>query len=179
VLALALLLPAAAGALVYYGLGGTHSSPTSSGSPAGGAPSTRTLRFHLRGFGTPLPTEIDSGPCPQGRTVIPISSDAGARVGTQQLCVVTISKLDLPHWGLRRIVQTVREIDSLPGGTVVSRQRQTFLFARDQRHSRAIFRGRVVGGSGRYAHLRESVSGGGPGLEGKTDWILVFRLSTR
>jgi hypothetical protein len=108
--------------------------------------------------------------------VIPIYSDAGVRVGAARLCVLAISKVDLPHWGVRRIVQTVREVDALPGGTVVSRQRQTFLFARDQHHSRAIFRGQVVGGSGRYARLRGSVLGGGPGRDGRADWVVTLRL---
>jgi hypothetical protein len=135
------------------------------------------LRFHLRGFGTPLPTTVDSGSCPQGRTLVTIYSRAGARIGTAHLCVLTISELDLPHWGVRRIVQTVREVDTLPGGTLLSRQQQTFLFARDQRHTRAIFDGDVVGGSGRFARRRGTVSGGGAGLDGKADWLVTLRLS--
>lgn len=107
---------------------------------------------------------------------MPIASDGGDRIGTEQLGVLTITKLDHPNWGVRRIVQTARVVDSLPGGTIVSRQTQTFLFARDQRQTRAIFRGRVVGGTGRYMHLRGTVSGGGPGRDGKADWSLIFQV---
>ena len=175
-LALVVIVLAAAAAVIYLGLRGSEksTSPLPTPSPA---PAARTIRLHLLGFGTPLPTPIDSGPCPQGRTEIAIVSAAGARVGTATLCVLTISKLEVPGWGLRRVVQTVREVDSLPGGTVVSLQQQTFWFARDQRHTRAVFRGRVVSGSGRYRGARGTVTGGGPGLNGKADWFVSLRLS--
>jgi Tol biopolymer transport system component len=136
----------------------------------------RTVRFHLLGFGTALPTSIDSGPCPQGRTEIAIVSTAGQRIGTAHLCVRTISKLDVPGYGVKRIVQTVLERDSLPGGTIVSRQTQRILFARDQRHTVAIFRGRVVGGTGRYSHARGTVGGGGRAVDGQADWVVTVRL---
>ncbi|MBA3735279.1 MAG: hypothetical protein H0W90_08785 [Actinobacteria bacterium] len=168
-----ILVSASAGA--YYGAT-TRTSHSSAAPGSAAAAKTRMLRFHLRGFGTPLATTIDSRPCPQGRTTMPIASDAGDRIGTEVLCVLTITKLDRPNWGVRRIVQTARVVDSLPGGTIVSRQKQTFLFARDQRQTRAIFRGRVVGGTGRYTHLRWTVSGGGPGREGKADWVLIFQV---
>ena len=175
-LALVVLLLAAAAALVYLALRGSGKSVSSSSTPSS-APAARTVQLHLLGFGTPLPTPVDSGPCPQGRTEIAIVSAEGARVGTASLCVLTISKLDVPGWGLRRIVQTVREADSLPGGKVVSLQQQTFWFAHDQRHTRAVFRGRVVTGSGRYRGAHGTVTGGGPGLDGKADWRVSLRLS--
>lgn len=140
------------------------------------APSTTGVTFRLVGRGTPLPTTIDSGPCPQGRTVIAIASASGVRIGTAHVCVLTIEKTDLPNYGVRRIVQTVLETDSLPGGTIVSRQTQSFLFARDQRHSTASFRGRVVGGRGRYARARGTVSGRGPAVEGAADYAVTVRL---
>ena len=139
-------------------------------------PTATTVRFRLLGFGTPLPTAIDSGSCPQGRTVITIASASGARIGAAHVCVLTIQKTDLPNYGVRRIVATVLETDSLPGGTIVSRQRQSFLFARDQRHSTASFRGRVVRGTGRYAHAKGMVSGGGPAVEGRANWAVKIRL---
>lgn len=175
--ALAVLLLVGAGIAAYVGFdraGGSHSS--SSASVEDAALARLTVRVHLVGFGSPLPAPIGSGPCPQGRTVIAIESDAGARIGTARVCVLTIRKLDRPNWGVRRIVQTVREVDSLPGGKIVSRQTQTFLFARDQRHTTATFRGRVVRGSGRYAGVRGSVSGGGGGVDGKAKWRVTFRL---
>ena len=171
-----LLLLAAATALAYLLLRGSGKSVSSSSTPSAAA-AARTIRLHLLGFGTPLPTPIDSGPCPQGRTEIAIVSAAGAHVGTAGLCVLTISKLDVPGWGVRRIIQTVREVDSLPGGTVVSLQHQTFWFARDQRHTQAVFRGRVITGSGRYCGAHGTVTGGGHGRDGKTDWLVSLRLS--
>lgn len=83
----------------------------------------------------------------------------------------------MPGYGLRRIVQTVLEIDSLPGGTIVSRQTQTILFARNQRRTTAIFRGRILSGTGRYANARGTVRGGGTGLDGKADWLVTLRLA--
>jgi hypothetical protein len=151
----------------------------SKGPPPSAAPSTRPaltkfLRLHLSGFGTPLPTAIGSGP--QGQTLIGIYSHAGARLGTARVCVLTVMKVDRLQWGVRRIVQTVREVDWLPFSTVVSLQRQTVLFARDQRHTTAIFRRRVIKASGRFAHRRGTVSGGGRGLDDTADWVVTLRL---
>jgi hypothetical protein len=100
----------------------------------------------------------------------------GERIGKALVCVLTITKVDLPNYGVRRIVQTVVETDSLPGGTIVSRQRQTFVFARDQRHSTAVFRGRVVRTTGRYANATGTVRGGGRGLDGKARWVVSIHV---
>src|SRR5207237_1553460 len=115
-------------------------------------------------------------PLPAGEDADPDLSDGGARLGTAHLCVLTISKLDLPHWGVRRIVQTVREADSLPFASVVSVQRQTFLFARDQRHTTAIFEGRVVGRSGRSLTAAAPSPAAAP-VDGKANWLVTLRLS--
>jgi hypothetical protein len=138
--------------------------------------SATVIRVHLAGFGKPVPTTIGSGSCPQGRTVIPIELISGRWIGTSRVCVFTIEKTDLPGYGVRRIVQTVVETDSLPGGTIVSRQTQVFRFARDQRHTTASFMGRVVDGTGRYKDARGSVSGGGTDFKDKADWLITFRL---
>jgi hypothetical protein len=98
------------------------------------------------------------------------------RIGTAHVCVLTIQRTDDPNGNLRRIVQTVLEKDSLPRGEIVSRQKQSFLFAGDKRHSTASFRGRVVRGTRRYANARGIVSGGGPTLDGVADWTVVIRL---
>jgi hypothetical protein len=90
--------------------------------------------------------------------------------------VLTIEKTDLPKYGVRRIVQTVLETDSLPDGRIVSRQTQTIVFARDQRHTTARFRGRIVAGSGRYSHAAGTVSGGGPGVNGVADWQMTINI---
>jgi hypothetical protein len=89
---------------------------------------------------------------------------------------LTIQRTDDANGNLRRIVQTVLEKDSLPGGEIVSRQKQSFLFASDKRHSMASFRGHVVHGMRRYAHAKGTVSGGGPTVDGVADWTIVIRL---
>lgn len=175
-LSVALVLLAAAAALGYLGLRGSRAPVSSSRKPPVAA-SGRTLRLHLLGFGSALPTPVDSGPCPQGRTEIAIVAARGARVGTADLCVLTISKLDVPGWGVRRIVQTAREVDSLPNGKIVSLERQTFWFARDQHQTRAVFRGRVVTGTGHYRGANGALTGGGPGRDGKAAWLVTLRLS--
>jgi hypothetical protein len=144
--------------------------------PATALRSATVLHLHLVGFGAPAPTTIDSGSCPQGRTSIPIESTTRRRIGTARVCVLTLKKTDAPDYGVRQIVQAVSETDSLPGGTIVSRQTQTIRFARDQRHTTAIFSGRVISGTGRYAHAHGTISGGGPGFNGKADWLITLRL---
>jgi hypothetical protein len=173
VLALIIATAAAAGLAAYLSVSysSTHSS-AASGSAEIGKPTT--LQLHLRGFGTPLPTQLDQGPCPQGRTLIEIRP-RGSVVG----CVRTIRKWDAAHYGVKRITQTARETYHLSGGTLVSLETQTIHFARDQHHTTAIFRGRVIGGSGRYAHVRGTVSGGGPGIDGRGNWLVSLRLRYR
>ena len=134
------------------------------------------LRLHLAGFGTPLPSEVDRGPCPQGRTSITIRSAAGDPIGSQIGCVLSIRKTERPDHRVGQITQTVRETYVLTGGTIVSEETQTIRFAADQRHTTAIFRGRVLRGAGRYAHARGTISGGGRGLDGRADWLINVAL---
>jgi hypothetical protein len=173
VLALIIATAVAVGLAAYLSIShsNTHSSATS-GSFDIGRPTT--LQLHLRGFGTPLRTQLNRGPCPQGRTLIEIKSSASV-VG----CVQTIRKWDVAHYGIKRITQTARETYHLSGGTLVTLETQTIHFARDQRHTTAIFRGRVIGGSGRYAHVRGRISGGGPGIDGHGNWLVSLRLRYR
>jgi hypothetical protein len=160
---------------LYLSLADTGSRTTNSGASAP-ASHTPTLQVHLRGFGTPLASEIDKGPCPQGRTLIQVRSLTRTREGTVVGCVLTIRKWDEPNYGVKRIVQTSRETYHLIGGSIVTRELQTINFARDQRRTTAIFRGRIVGGSGRYAHASGTVSGGGHGVDGSADWLVSLRL---
>lgn len=171
VFALVVATAAAAGVAAYLfaSQSSTHSSATGSGGVIG---KPTTLRLHLRGFGTPLPAELDKGPCPQGRTRIEIQP-SGSVVG----CVRTIRKWAAAHYGVKRISQTACETYHLSGGTLVTLETQTIHFARDQRHTTAAFRGRVLGGTGRYAHARGTVSGGGPGVNGHGDWRVALRLT--
>jgi hypothetical protein len=158
-------------AVVYEGLVGSDRSnaPASSN---GSLVSGTVLRLHLVGFGTPLPTEIDKGLCPQGRTVIRIRSGAGAPIGSQSGCVLSIGKKTTSNDDIVRITQTARETYALHDGTIVSVETQTIRFAADQRHTVATFHGRVLRGTGRYAHARGTVSGGGRGFDGKADWLM-------
>jgi hypothetical protein len=55
-------------------------------------------------------------------------------------------------------------------------EKQTIRFAIDQEHTTATFRGIVVGGTGRFSRARGTVSGGGPGLNGKADWSVTIHL---
>ena len=97
-------------------------------------------------------------------------------MGTASVCVLTIEKAEDSEGHLRRITQTVRETDSLSAGSILSRQTQLFAFSRDGRRSSAAFRGRVVGGTGRYARARGTLSGGGPTTDGVADWRITVRL---
>jgi hypothetical protein len=170
-LAAVVVVGAAVAAVVYRGLVPSDRSnvPTSS---TGSLVAGTVLRLHLAGFGTPLPTELDKGPCPQGRTVIRIRSGAGAPIGSQSGCVLSIGKKTTSNDDIVRITQTTRETYALHDGTIVSQETQTIRFAADQRHTVATFRGRVLRGTGRYAHTRGTVSGGGRGLDGKADWLM-------
>jgi hypothetical protein len=170
-LALVAAAAAAGGLAAYLSLSHTGTRPsTTDGAAELGKPAP--LQLHLRGFGTPLPTQIDQGPCPQGRTLIEIRP-SGSVVG----CVRTIRKLDASHYGVKRITQTARETYHLSCGTIRTLEMQTIHFARDQRHTIAVFRGLVVGGSGRYAHARGTVAGGGSGIDGHAGWLLSLRLN--
>ena len=133
------------------------------------------LRLHLAGFGKPLSAAIDQGPCRQGRTLINITSMAGAHLGSVTLCVLTISKTER-NGLISHIDQTVSAVYRLPGGTILTRENQTIRFARDQRHTTAVFLGHVTDGTGRYTHATGTVSGGGNGVNGKADWLVKIRL---
>jgi hypothetical protein len=137
---------------------------------------TQTLKLDLAGFGTPLPTALNRGPCPNGRTRITISAGR-ARIGALTECVLTIQKWDAPNWGVKKIVATTRDAYALRGGTIVTRERHVYRFARDQIHSSASFRGEIVGGSGLYAHARGSLVGGGGGVHEHADWKLNLHLT--
>jgi hypothetical protein len=169
--ALVVATAAAAGVAAYLfaSRSSTHPSATADRGVIG---KPTTLRLDLLCFGTPLPAQLDKGPCPQGRTRIEIEP-SGSVVG----CVLMIRKWDAAHYGVKRISQTARETYHLSGGTLVTLETQTIHFARDQRHTTAAFRGRVLGGTGQYAHARGTVSGGGPGVNGHGDWRVALRLT--
>lgn len=160
----------AVGIAVFLGLWNS-SEPSSTTGDNVGVGKPRALELHLQGFGTPLPTQIDQAPCPQGRTLIKIQP-SGSVTG----CVLTIHKWDEADYGVKRITQTARETYHLTGGALVTLETQTIHFARDQRHTTAVFQGRVIGGSGRYAHAHGTVTGGGPGVNGDGNWTVTLHL---
>jgi hypothetical protein len=137
--------------------------------------SGRVLRLHLAGFGVPLAATTA---CPEGQTSIPITLATALRIGTARLCVLAVRKHETGEGGIRRIVQSVLETDSLPGGTLKSVQTQTITFGSDQRHTTAIFRGRVLRGTGRFAGAHGTISGRGPGYENTAAWVTAIRLAT-
>jgi hypothetical protein len=132
--------------------------------------------LELAGFGTPLPSEIDRGPCLQGRTSIAVRLPATAQAGTLTECVLSVSQTRRATGTLARISERTRDTYALPGGTLVTLESHSIVFAPDQHHTTAIFRGRIVAGSGRYAHARGTLSGGGPGVDGKARWHITMRL---
>lgn len=170
VIAVVVAVAGGAGLGAYFALMHSNMPSTAGGNVAVfGKPST--VRLHLRGFGTPLPTQLDQGPCPQGRTLVRI-----APTGSVIECVLAISKLDAPHYGIKQISQTTRETYHLSGGTIVTLERQTVYFARNQHHTTKVITGRVVGGTGRYAHARGTVSGGGAGVGDHANWLVSLRV---
>jgi hypothetical protein len=125
---------------------------------AGSAAGSRTLVLELRGFGQSMGL---SPACPNGLTRIAI-------VGSRRhafACVLTARKLTRAGLDPWRIIETVRVTTQLPGGTIRSRETQTFTFAQSLR-STASFLGRVVVGTGRFNGATGAVSGGGKGRNG-------------
>ena len=127
-----------------------------------------SVSIELRGFGQ---SGGLSAVCPNGRTSIRI-------VGTSRSvlnCVTSARKLAKPGLDPWRIIETVRATTPLAGGTLRTVETQTFTFTRSGR-STAKFRGRVIGGTGRYSGASGVVSGGGAGRNGVALWRLTYEL---
>jgi hypothetical protein len=176
-LAAAALLVAMAGAAAWRL---AVASPPPAGRTAGrqrapaGLPGTLTLQ--LVGWGTVIQPYLGRGACPDGRTSMSVRSSTGAKVGSVVECDLVVTKVDEPNWGVRRTHAELTATYTIPGGTIVTREQRTFLFARDQIHSTGRFTGRIIGGTGRYAHARGTVSGGGPGTGRRALWKLELRF---
>jgi hypothetical protein len=137
----------------------------------------QTLSFRIEGLGRSIPTQVDSGPCPEGEWADALFAAARPkRAGTAYGCGLAISKRDVPGYGLRWIRQRARVTYIVPGGTIRTIESQTYSFARDQHHSRASGRGRIVGGTGTYAGARGTVSFGGVAVDGRADYRLELAL---
>ena len=92
-----------------------------------------------------------------GQTSIPIvhTTRSAVEIVTS---VRKLTKSGLDPW---RIIETVHVKAALSGGTIRTTEIQTFTFTRSGA-STATFRGRIIGGTGRYAGASGVVSGGGP-----------------
>src|SRR6266576_3986635 len=125
-----------------------------------------SLHIDLRGFGQSLgPTAT----CPDGVTSIPIVHTTR----TAMECVTSVRKLTKPGLDPWRIIETVHGKITLSGGTIRTTETQTFIFTRSGA-STATFRGRVIGGTGRFAGATGRVSGGGAGRNGFARWRVTF-----
>ena len=140
-----------------------------------GASGSRSLaiQVHLRGFGQPLGA---TAACPDGQTAIQILTASGGRAGSLSECVLSVRKLSKAGLDPWRIVQRARQTIRLPGGVVRTKLTETFTFTRNGR-SQARFLGRIIGGAGRYAGVTGVVSGGGPGYDGRANWLLKLRFA--
>ncbi|HXY80917.1 MAG TPA: hypothetical protein VEH55_06070 [Gaiellaceae bacterium] len=135
---------------------------------AGGASAASPLTVELRGFGYSLGL---TAACPSGLTRISI-------VGTDRSaldCVTRAQKFTKPGLDPWRIVESVRVTTPFVGGAIYSVETQTFTFTRSQA-STAVFRGRIVGGTGRYKGMTGTVRGGGKGHNGVAIWHETFQL---
>jgi hypothetical protein len=134
-------------------------------------PATRAFEvvtLRLRGFGQSVGS---SAACPAGQTVIRIVGSSRSVL----VCATAVRKLTKPRLDPWRIVQSARVTTPLSGGTLRTAETQTFTFTRSGATS-AVFRGRIIGGTGRYAGATGTVSGGGNGRIGVAVWRVTFRL---
>jgi hypothetical protein len=135
-----------------------------------------TLTFHLLGWGTVVQGYSSRSSCPDGVTSVPIRSSAGQTVGSMSECDLVVSKVDKPNWGVWSTHANMLATYHAPGGTIDTHEQRTFRFSRSQIHTTGSFTGRITGGSGRYAHARGSVTGGGPGGAKSAHWTVVFHF---
>ena len=135
---------------------------------AAAATASTSVRIDLRGFGHSL------GPtpgCPDGQTSIPIVHTTRAAID----CVTSVRKLSKPGLDPWRIIESVHAKTAFSDGTIRTAETQTFTFTRSG-GSTATFRGRIIGGTRRYAGASGTVSGGGAGRYGVALWHVTFDL---
>jgi hypothetical protein len=153
-----------------------HRAPAAASGTSASPVANRPLTLHLLGWGVPSEPYTGSGPCPDGFTVIPVVSEAGARIGSFSECDKMVSKLDKANWGVRKTHAVLAGTYRIPGGTIRTREQRAFVFARDQLHTQGYFIGAIVGGTGRYANATGSVSGGGPSAGNRARWTVKLVL---
>ena len=126
--------------------------------------------FRIVGVGHPIASQIDRGPCPQGRWLQALyAAHAPRRIGTDYGCGLTISKGNAPGLDPAWIHQTADEHFVLPGGSLNASCDEWFRFSRDYRHSRATYRCRIKGGG--------TITGGGGAVDGRANYLLRVRRS--
>jgi hypothetical protein len=149
------------------------------GSPVGNpAPPERpsTLTLHLVGWGAVVQGFAPGTSCPDGVISVPIRSSAGHAFGSVSECDLVVSKAQRPNGSVLSTHANMLGTYHLPGGTILTHEQRTFHFSRDQMHTNGRFTGRIIGGSGRYAHARGSITGGGPGGANTAHWTVVFHF---
>lgn len=154
------------------------------GQPSPSAVAPQTLTLHLRGWGTVVQgySGLHGGGCTDGVTSVPIVTSTGQRVGSLSECDLVVSKSDRSNGDVLSTHANMLGTYKLPGGTIDTHEQRIFRFARDQTHTFAHFSGRITGGSGRYARVRGTISGGGPGNTGgpgesdTAHWRVVFHF---
>ena len=126
------------------------------------------VAFRIVGAGQPIPTQIDRGPCPQGRWSQALyAATLPRRIGTVYGCGLRISKDSAPGLDPAWIHQIAREHFVLPGGSITATCDELFRFSRDLHHSHATFRCRIDGGG--------TISGGGVAVDGRSNYLLTIR----
>jgi hypothetical protein len=119
--------------------------------------------FRIVGLGHSIPTELDKGPCPEGRWSAALyAADAPKRIGTEYGCGLFTSKRSTRKLDPASIHQRSRETFVLPGHVVKATCDARFTWT-DVRHSRATYRCTFAGGT---------IAGGGPALDGRADYLL-------
>jgi hypothetical protein len=143
----------------------------------------RSLTLHVVGWGTPIQGYDPRSSCPDGKFNAPIVSSQGQTVGSFVECDLVVSKTDKPDWGVRSTHAALATTYTIHGGTIEAREQRTFLLSRQYLNSekpirtRGSFRGRITGGSGRYVHVRGTVTGGGLSINNNGSWTVTFHFN--
>ena len=126
------------------------------------------VEFRIVGLGQPIPSQLDRGPCPEGRWSQALyAATLRRRVGTVYGCGLSISKGVAPGRDPAWIHQIAREHFVLPGGSITATCDEHFQFSGGQHHSHATFHCKIGGG--------RTVTGGGVAVDGRADYLLTVK----
>lgn len=135
-----------------------------------------TLTLHLVGWGSPVQGYAPSTPCPDGVFSLRIRSSVGNTIGSDSECDLVDSKVNRPDGKVLRTHASLLATYRIADGTIETREQRTFRFSPDQLHTMGRFSGRIISGSGRYAHAGGTISGGGPGGANSASWTVLFHF---